>query len=473
MSDSPFYFDINQNAEDVVPVRRVTLTLMTADQADDITWALNAFTHHRDDYTLYRDYLRGDHRLSFASSEYRKAFAALLKGLHVNICPAVVGALTDRLKVSGFTARDNEAAGQAAWDLWEDSRMAAIHNRIHREAIALGDAYMLVWPDQSGRVRFYPHSGLTMVHDHDAEEPEVITKAAKLWKDGKRYRLNLYYPDRIEKYQTARDSTLTTALEAKQFESMDEDVDNPYGRVPVFHFPFDSDTHAHGNAELRDIVPIQDALNKTMHDMIVAGEFAAFPQRVLIGVEAAVHDDGSPASSFQAGLTRVMTLANPEAKASSFPAADLEKYQAVKAGFYQDIAVVKGIPMHYFHMGGDFPSGESLKTAEARLVKRVEDTQVDFGDTWSDLMAFALVVDRRGQDMQLQTVWDDPASRNERSEADTALIKKEIGVSEKQLLKELGYTPDEITEMEIDRETETAAATARFGRAFDSGQFGT
>lgn len=466
MSNGPFLFDINQNSEQ--RSTRLVSTLATDDSDSDIAWALRALAHHRDDYKLYQDYLRGNHRLSFASAEYRQAFANLLKGLHVNVCPAVVGALTDRLKVEGFEALDGtETAGQAAWDLWQTARMAAIHNRVHREAIALGDAYILVWPDKEGRGRFYPHSGLTMVHDHDDEEPEVITKAAKLWAADKRFRLNLYYPDRIEKYQTTSDNTGTTT--PRQFERLKEDgeVRNPYGRVPVFHFPFDSDTHAHGNAELRDIVPIQDALNKTMHDLIVAGEFGAFPQRVLLGVEAPVNEDGSPASTFQAGITRIMTVGNPDAKAVSFPPADLEKYQAVKAGFYQDIAAIKGIPLHYFHMSGDFPSGESLKVAESRIVSRVEDTQVDFGDTWADVIAFGLEV--QGADSTpLRTVWQDAYSRNERSEAETVAIKiRDVGISKAQGWRELRYSPDEIATMEQEKEVETEAAAANFTRAFD------
>lgn len=473
MSDSPYMFDMNQNS-DQRSVRLYNAGIVD-DAADDVAWALRTLAAHREHYLLYQNYLRGNHRLTFASAEYRQAFALLLKGLHVNICPAVVGALTDRLKVEGFTALDGtEAAGQAAWDLWESSRMAALHNRIHKEAIALGDAYMLVWPDTEGRVRFYPHSGLTMCHDHDDEEPEVITKAAKLWADGKRFRLNLYYPDRIEKYRTMSDNTGTTT--AKQFERFSpegepgsDEVDNPYGRVPVFHFPFDSDTHAHGNAELRDVVPIQDALNKTMHDLIVAGEFAAFPQRVLLGVEAPVNEDGTPASMFQAGITRIMTVGNPEAKAVSFPPADLEKYQAVKAGFYQDIAAIKGIPMHFFHMSGDFPSGESLKVAESRLVNRVEDTQVDFGDTWADVIAFGLEVQGTAS-TPLRTVWQDAYSRNERSEAETVAVKvRDVGISTAQGWRELRYSPEEIATMEQELEMEQSTAAESFSRSFDRG----
>ena len=443
---------------------------ITADETD-VAWALRSLADRRTEYQLYHDYLRGNHRLAFASSEYRAAFAALLTGLHVNICPAVVGALTDRLKVEGFTALDGgEQAGQDAWALWEGARLGGTHNRVHKEAIASGDAYLLVWPDASGRARFYPHTGLTMTHEHDAEEPDVITKAAKLWKDGKRYRLNLYYPDRIEKYRTMADTSGATVAAFGRYDDGDgDDIRNDFGRVPVFHFPFDSDTHAHGTAELRDIVPIQDSLNKAMHDLMVACEVVAFPQRLIIGVEEPVNDDGSPAALFQAGITRIMTVANPEAKAVTFPAADIEKYQSVKTGLYQDIAAIKGIPIHYFHLGGDFPSGESLKVAESRLVSRVDDTQVDFGDVWADALAFALRVEN-GTETQLRTVWADAASRNERSEAETvAIMVRDVGISQKEGWRRLRFSGDEIATMEAEKEMETTTTAAAFGQAFDAG----
>jgi len=286
----------------------------------------------------------------------------------------------------------------------------------------------------------------------------------------KRYRLNLYYADRIEKYRTMADTSGATVAAFGRYDDGDGDeIRNDFGRVPVFHFPFDSDTHSHGTAELRDIVPIQDSLNKAMHDLMVACEVVAFPQRLIIGVEEPVNDDGSPAALFQAGITRIMTVANPEAKAVTFPAADIEKYQSVKTGLYQDIAAIKGIPIHYFHLGGDFPSGESLKVAESRLVSRVEDTQVDFGDVWADVLAFALRVEN-GSDTQLRTVWADAASRNERSEAETvAIMVRDVGISQKEGWRRLRFSGDEIATMEAEKELETTTPASAFGQAFDAG----
>jgi hypothetical protein len=40
-----------------------------------------------------------------------------------------------------------------------------------------------------------------------------------------------------------------------------------------------------GTSDLRVSIPLTNAINKQVLDMMVASEFAAFPQRVLIGVE--------------------------------------------------------------------------------------------------------------------------------------------------------------------------------------------
>jgi len=59
---------------------------------------------------------------------------------------------------------------------------------------------------------------------------------------------------------------------------------NPYGRVPVFHFP-NRRVYDYGISDLADVIPIQDALNKALMDMLVAMEFGAFKQRWVTGIE--------------------------------------------------------------------------------------------------------------------------------------------------------------------------------------------
>src|SRR5207248_10001232 len=88
-------------------------------------------------------------------------------------------------------------------------------------------------------------------------------------------------------------------------------LNNPYGIVPVFHFANNADIGAFGQSELRAALPIQDGLNKSILDMLVAMEFSAFRQRWIAGLEV----DTDPATGkqilpFQPGVERLWVAAN-------------------------------------------------------------------------------------------------------------------------------------------------------------------
>lgn len=484
MTNGPFLFDQNQNAPDSFPLAHPLpmtgmLELMTP--ADDLTWVIQQLAtenkHYRD-HALASDYYEGRHRIVLDTSEHQAAFRSLLARMKVNICPAVVDALTDRLKIKGFTAAGEtaKAIAERADLVWNEQGLARTANRVHSEAVATGDAFLLVWPDVDGVPRCYPHTSLEMCHAHDPERPEIITKAGKLWREGKKIRITLYYPDRIEKYITARDVTDGSTLKADAFVPLDSErepwpLPNDYGQVPVFHFPYNANSHGHGISALRDVIPIQDSINHTMLNRAVTIDFAATPMRVLIGVEADVDENGRPLQPIRAGIDKMLTLANPDAKLAQFDAAALAPFHDALKTDLNLITVITGIPPHHFQVAsGDFPSGESLKVSETRLVKRVEDTQIDLGGEWAQVMAFVLRI--LGVDgATLLTEWMDAQTRSENDEVERAATKVErVGISKTKAWEELGYSMEEIAAMQAEAAEAAATAAEQFTRAFDRGQ---
>ena len=72
---------------------------------------------------------------------------------------------------------------------------------MHKEALKNGDAYVIVWPGADGSVQIFPNSAETCTVQYDEESPGRVLWAAKYWRTrDKRTRLNLFFPDRIEKY---------------------------------------------------------------------------------------------------------------------------------------------------------------------------------------------------------------------------------------------------------------------------------
>lgn len=329
--------------------------------------------------------------------------------------------------------------------------MAVRAGEIHKEALKNGDAYAIVWPDGSGTARIFPQRAANIMVAYDDEAPGVITYAAKCWRDADKFvRLNLFYPDRIEKY-ISRTKSEGSLPDASEFILLGDVVANPWATVPVFHFANNAGIGEPGCSEIDAAIPIQDGLNKAVLDMLVAMEFTAFRQRWASGIEVEYDDSGKAIVPFTAGVDSLWIASDPQAKFGDFAAGELEQFLRVKDSFRIDIASVTGTPLHYLlQTNGDLPSGESLKRSETRFIAKVRDRQANFGQVWADVMQFALQIEGRPA-VSLITEWEDPSPISERNRLENILLKKQIGLPVEQALIEAGYGVADVKQMESEK----------------------
>ncbi|MGB7069631.1 MAG: phage portal protein [Pyrinomonadaceae bacterium] len=418
----------------------------------DIETALETFRKNGRRYAKTERYYRGEHDLAFATEKFQTTFGTLFREFALNLCPAVCDSVKDKLRVNGFNVEENGGSDAPAFDslkLWQRNRMATRAGELHKEVLKNGDAYLIIWPNSNGETTIFPNRAANITVAYDEEIPGMARWAAKYWlMQDKRVRLNLFYPDRIEKYVSARPSE-SGLPEAGAFAQSagDATIGNPYGRVPVFHFANNADIGSAGQSELDAAIPIQDGLNKAVLDMLVAMEFSAFRQRWAAGIEVEIDPvTGEEKTQFTSGAGKLWLTGRADARFGDFAASDLEQFLKVKDGFRIDLASVTGTPLHYLqpHTKG-FPSGEALRKAETRFLAKVRDRQESFGDVWADAMAFALMVDGRGGGIRLKTDWEDAAPIAEREFLENLLMKKRIGVDRRKLLLEAGYGRDDAT----------------------------
>jgi hypothetical protein len=434
----------------------------------DMQDALEAIADKLPAYAHYYAYYNGQHRFRLASERFKTAFGAQIREFKENLCPAIIEATADKLSITGFRVETREEgqgrAGRAAWDIWKANRMEVRSGEVHLEALRAGDAYVIVWQSIDGQqVLLYPNSADLMHVEYDDERPGLIRWAAKCWyQDDKYLRFTLYYADRIEKYIARSPSSDTTLpspggidarMEPHQTEGEAWPLENPWGIVPVFHFANNAPIGSFGRSELCDTIELQDGLNKSHGDRFVGQEFMALPQRWATGIEVDAELDpltGKPRPPFQAGAERLWATAATDAQFGQFPAADLANLTRTIDDFRLAMARVSGTPLHYmFLTGGQWPSGEAMKTAEARHTAKVQDRQLSYGAVWADVMALAVRMAPGGSTTQVQfeTLWKDPQPRNERDFLESLKIKRELGVSADQAMREMGYSEEQIAKM--------------------------
>lgn len=437
------------------------VAVLQLDQRTRIKRALDLLNSRRMYYAKPGKYYDGDQNLNFATQSFRNVFGGLFREFADNLCRPTVDAVVDRLEITGF---ENEVGEEAqsldnVWRIWQDNRMDLGSIEVHLDTVLYGDGYVVVWPDDEGKPEIYPQAPWEMVCGYDPERRDRVAWAAKSWTTEDNYcRLTLYYPDRIEKYITRATVSEGSSPEPGAFVPYSDSRDlswplrNPYDRVPVFHFSNSVKRGHCGTSELADVIPLQDLLNKQVADMVIAGEFVAFPQRYAIGVAAQIDEiTGKPKVAFKPGPGNLWMVEDTEVQFGSFEAGDITQYVTAINDTRVEVARVSRTPLHYLvPMTGTPPSGESLKTAEAPFIEKVKRKQVVFGNTWEDAMRFALeIAGEPTTSLRLSALWRGPESRSEYDDLQAMDIKRnKIGISKSQALRELGYSERQIEQME-------------------------
>jgi hypothetical protein len=417
----------------------------------DIQTAIDTIKGKLPTCEAYCAYYDGDHRLAFASDRFATTFGQTLKGMRDNLCPIVVDAPADRMEVMNFSGDDADkrsAVADAAWNIWQREALELVSHDTHRSALKCGEGYLIVWPDDDGNAHFYPQDPRQCAVIEDEDTARKLF-AAKQWvvtlaDNKRRVRLNLYYDDRIEKFITSRSIEGSMDIKETSFEvytDADIPAENPYGVIPMFKFKTEP--------VLRDAIPLQDALNKTLADRLVTQEFGAFRQRWATGLTPPTNEQtGIPQLPFKAGVDRLWFADGEHTKFGEFSATDLEPYLKAADSDRLEMARVTGTPLHFFSINtSDAISGKALKALESRFTKKVQRLCLNFGTVWANVMKFALQIEGGvAGDDNLTTQWRSPETRDEIELLDSLEAKRNtLEVPVDTLREEYGYTEEDIT----------------------------
>jgi hypothetical protein len=408
---------------------------------------------------LYEDYYNGKHRLAFATLKFRQAFGWLFKSLADNWCELVVDAPVERLFVEGFRFGKDKPADTKAWDIWQANGLDAESVMAHTEAVKDGRCYILVGPaeETGGYPRMTVEHPSQMIVETEAGNRRNRLAALKKWRDESGYiYATLYLPDQIVKWRTKE--PVKSAISGDVGRNWvarpgDEGGENPLEVVPVIPLENNPTMLAGGRSDLIPAIPLQDAIDKELADMLVASEFAAFPQRVMTGVEVPTDESGAPLSSteLKAAVGRLWVFENENAKVSQFAAADLNNYVNAIAMLLQHLAAQTRTPPHYLLGQIVNVSGDALKAAETGLVAKVKRKQIDFSDSWEEAMRLALKLKGEGElseAMGAEAIWRDPEYRSEGEQVDAAIKLRALGIPLPALWERIGASPQEVTAWE-------------------------
>lgn len=428
-----------------------------------------ALVSRHDAVERFSTYYDGKPAVPLAPEKAREALHRLLKLSRSNYMGLVVDAKVERMTVEGFRLGDTEESDKDAWRIWQANRLDKYHKLALKESLIAGSSYLLLAPGTDAKTpKITVEDARQAIVEY--EPGDLFTRAAglKVWHDD---RVNLvmatlYMPTQVFKFQAraiAGQPPESISWEPRRVPGEIYPLRNPLGKVPLYELENQGRVLSCGISELDDLTDMQDRINKTLFDRMMAQEFAAFRQRWAIGLEVPVDENGQPREPFKAAVDRLWTSPETDTKFGEFEATDVTPFLKAKESDVQDIASRSRVPTQYLLGEQVNVSGDTLKAAESGLVSDVREGMTGFEETLEELVGDALVLagDDRGRDTRTETIWRNPEFRTEGELVDALTKMATLNVPEEVLWERWGATQTEVARWK--KLNEAKAATDPLG----------
>jgi hypothetical protein len=427
----------------------------------------NLLTLSRGETTRLNEYYEGDRRLrqlGLAIPPELQSFTVFLGWPRVT-----VDGCEQRLDVTGFRL-PGQAADSYLWENWQYNDLDELQSWAHTDALALARSYICV-----GTNRVDPdhplvtvESPMEMVTLRDPATREV-TAALRLYSDQPETGQTASVADARATLYLPNSTHWLAMVDGKWADTVDPDVHN-LGVVPVV--PMVNRDRAtrktaafiEGISEMADVIPIAESASRAVTNGQLAQETHAVPHRVLLGATKTdfVNADGSPTGAFDAYMSSMTALANPNAKATQFDPSDMTNFEVMVNMYARLASGVASMPIEYFGLNTqNAPSAEGQRAGETRLIKKAERKQVAFGHAWEAAMRLVLrfrnggVEDPDPKLRGLEAMWRDAGTPTKAQAADATVKLYQSGLVDWETAQEdLGRTPAQIEQMKTRRQAD-------------------
>ncbi|MEU9310872.1 phage portal protein [Streptomyces sp. NPDC048256] len=403
---------------------------------------------------VMRLYYSGDHPLPMIQEKARPAFQRLLKQSRSNYTGLVVDATAERIQVDGFRLGDEDMGDEEAWRIWQASAMDADSDLLITEAVKVGRSFALVAPnpDDASTPIITAEDATQAIVAYEPGSRRRRAAGLKTWLDDWTGQLmaTVYLPDGLYKFQAPNPKkgvTTEPRWVMRQPEGESWPAPNLLGEVPLVEIQNRPDLLGEAHSEIEDVLDVQDRINKTLIDRMMAQEFSAFRQRWMTGYEVPTDDSGQPVEPFKAAVDRLWVIEDENVNIGEFSATDLGPYLDSIEADVQHMAARTRTPAQYLLGKLSNVNGETLKATESGLVAKVRQRCRPLGEGLEEVVRLYLKAASDGRDLSsIEVIWHNPEFRTEGELVDALVKMSTLGVPHEALWERWGASQTEIAQ---------------------------
>jgi hypothetical protein len=434
---------------------------------------LSILESDRDNHLLRIDnYLHGIHDDPYmpdmADAEYR----LLAKRCVSNWTPLLVGTPAQSMYVDGF--RRGRADGSRVpesnenspeWAHWQRSRLDARQAAVHRGALTYGHAFTVTEKMKNGKVATKGLSALrtaALFEDPANDDtPYAALTVTRFPKGEERGKARLW---------TGKREHAVTFKSFSDPDSVTADKGKPHGasECPVTRFAASVDLEGRTVGVIEPMIALQDRINQTVFDLLVAQTYASFKVRTVTGMAPPVERDeegevildehGNPKPlPINHNARRFLFAEDPDVKWGSLDETPLNGFIESIDMSIRHLAAVSQTPPH--HLLGQIAnlSAEALLAAETSLSRKVEEFRKAFGESWERVFRIAAELDGNSdsaEDFSGEVLWRDMEQKSLAQAADAlGKLKEQLGIPARGLWARVpNVTQNELAEWDEMRE---------------------
>ena len=401
---------------------------------EDLTAGWKAITDAEEAYCEAEDQYSGKAGETFANAKVEAAIGDTGKAYQMPFVRAAVDVLADRCELKRVSVPSNETLTTWIEDVWKANDLDVYNPELISKTFLYGDYYRMIWdvwaedetpePVATEADEALAKVGIEITHHspkrvrvfYDEENERRKSYALKRWPfkidndDHDYWRVDLYYPDRIEHWISVRDQPQEKKEGWKEWAP---DSENRHGEIPFFHFRTGL---LYGESVMAPGFGAQNAITKMMITQLMTSESQAFGQRyALMNIDATLdanndaadypHDDeslatasdgplrtsGGQSTALRGGAGTLLELEGVD-EVGQFPQADPKVFTDPAQDYISALAQLTRTPLHSFQPRVQPESGEAKRLAEAPLVKRAQYMQTILSSTVEESWQFALKV---------------------------------------------------------------------------------